>query len=165
MVKFYVYTSSKDEFEFVEEASIEAFAAHEFDSSSMTYTGILVEAEDFDQAMKVYQNPNCGFGQYIFAEEPQATVLRKQMAAVNGKLQESFNKVHARLTYLRALLKMKLASAKMAEANHLMNEASQELFAVHNNPSNVPPKEIFKRLRDATIEATLKYYGDEEKTG
>jgi hypothetical protein len=164
MTRYYFYSSAKDELEIIESGSLEDFAAHEFDIS-MVFTGVVVEAQDFGAALKVYQNPTCGEGEYMMADEPAETVTRRQIANAKTGLQQSFDSVKARLEYLRACLKMKAACLKMQEANRLLNEASQELFDIHNRPKQVPPATIFERLSDATIKATIKYYGDSKKSG
>lgn len=165
MTRFYVYTSATDEFEFVESSSMEAFAAHEFDPSTMMFTGVAIEAEDIGCAIRLYQNPGCGEGEYMMSDEPASTVTRRQIANAKTGLQQSFDHVKAKLEYLRAYLKMKAATIKMQEANRLLNEASQELFLVHNRPEAVPPSVIFERLTNATIKATMHFNGDSKTTG
>jgi hypothetical protein len=165
MTKFYVYTSAKDELEIVEGESLEDFAAHEFDPTSMIFTGVVVEANDFATALKVYQNPACTEGEYMMADEPQSTVVRRTIANSKSGLMATFDKVQAKLEYLRACMLMQAAAFRMQEANRLMNEAAQKLFLVHGKPDHVPPQMIFNRLSEATIASQIKYHGDSTKPG
>lgn len=165
MVRFYVYLSAKNELEFIETNSMERFAAYEFDPALHTFSGIAVDADDIDKASKSYQHPTSTVGEYIMVNEPQATVARRQIADSKFGLQQSFDRVKEKLEYLRACIKMQVATMKMHEANKLLNEASQELFETHGRPGAIPPNMIFDRLSDAAIKAAFKYHGDKKKPG
>lgn len=165
MTRFYVYKSSKDELEFIEANSLEQFAAHEFDPNTHVFSGVAVDANDFDDALNLYHHPTSNVGEYIMTDEPIETVTRRQIANAKTGLQQSFDSIKAKLDYLRACLKLKAACIKMTEANQLINEASQEFFALHNKPGHIQPDTIFERLSDATIKATIKYHGNTKKSG
>lgn len=164
MIRFYVYLSAKDELEFIETSLIEQFAAYEFDPTIHMFSGVAVDADDMGDALQLYEHPTSTVGEYMMVDEPQATITRRQIANAKTGLQQSFDKVKARLEYLRTCLKMQAATMKMHEANQLFNQASQEFFMIHGRPEAVPPSMIFERLTDAAIKETIKY-GDPKKLG
>jgi hypothetical protein len=161
MIKFYVYTSANGEYEFIEANAIEHFALHEF-NPSMAFTGVSVEAEDFESALQIYQNPGCGFGEYILADEPDATVVMRQ---ARKSVDDTWKLIHARLEYQRCMLKMKLAATKMHEANKLINEISHELHRLCGAPKDSSPTQIFEKLSTYTVQSAVKFYGDPKKSG
>lgn len=163
-MKFFVYTSDKDEFEFVEEASIDLFAAHEFDPISMKFVGIAIEAEDFGQAMRIYQNPACGLGEYMVSDEPNATATKRLIDKTKSSIADTFEDVQKKLKYMQCMLKMKLAAARLYEANTIFNEVSRDLYEMNKNQYDASPSDIFKKLVENTIELTIKY-GDTKKSG
>ena len=165
MTRFYVYTSAKDEVEFIEAEAIEAFAAHEFDPSSMIFSGIAIEAADFEAAMHIYQHPACGFGEYLLTDEPVVTASKRQMLQAQGHINTTHNELQAKLEYLRACLKLQMATMKMYEANVILNDASQLLYHMYGRPSHVPIDVIFKQISDAAVKAAIKYNGDTKKSG
>jgi len=160
-MRFYVYTSTKDELEFIDEECLEQFAAHEFDLAIHKFSGVAIDAEDINGALISYCHPTSTHGEYLMVDEPQATIARRGIAG----LQESFNHVKAKLEYLRACVKIQVAMVKMHEANQLMNEAANELFVVHHKPTETPPAVVFKRISEAAVNITIKYHGDTKKTG
>jgi len=164
-MRFYVYTSTKDELEFIDEECLEQFAAHEFDLAIHKFSGVAIDAEDINDALISYCHPTSTHGEYLMIDEPQATVTRRDIELTKNGLQESFNQVKAKLEYLRACIKIQVALTKMHEANKLMNEAANELFVVHHEPTETPPAVIFKRISDAAVNIKIKYHGDTKKTG
>jgi hypothetical protein len=165
MVKFFVYTSAKDEYEFVEEDAIEHFAAHEFDPGVMQFSGVAIEADDFDKAMDVYRNPACGHGEYMMSDEPSATFTRRQMREVKGGLEQSFKDAKFKLEYLRCIMKMKQASMYMQMASKLIQDVATDLHVMYGTPKHITPPKIFEQLSQSTIQAVVKFNGDTKKTG
>lgn len=165
MTRFYVYTSAKDELEFVEADSIEQFAEHEFDPTSMVFSGVAVDANDLNDALKLYQHPTSAIGEYIMVDEPQATMTKRRFVEAKSGIEQSFDKVKARLEYLRACLKMQAATMKMHEANTLLNDASQALVEIYGHPEDMPANAVFERLTEAAIKAAIKFNGNTKKSG
>jgi len=165
MNTFYVYTTKDNSLEFIESESLPGFAAHEFKPEAMTFTGVAVEADDLNEAFQIYMNPACGFGEYTMTDEPQETFSRRQLANAQTALQASYQSADQKLQYLRVCMKLKAARFKMDEANRLMNEISQDLFKLHNNPEANSPELIFEKLASATIEKSIKYNGDTTQPG
>lgn len=163
-MKFFVYTIDKNELEFIEEEAVERFAASGFDPDIMEFSGIAIEANDIEDALSIYHNPGCGFGEYILSTEPAATVVRRQIREASNGIEESFTLAKSQLDYLRLMLKMKLAAARLQEISNLISEVSDGLHAVYGRPKHITPDVIFDRLSETTIAATMKY-GNQKKPG
>lgn len=163
MTKFFVYTSNKEkdkDYEFVEADAIEHFATHEYDPNTMLFSDIAIEAEDFDAAMQIYQNPACGLGEYMLADEPYATTARR---AVTEDVQVTFNQLHFKLQLTRCMLLMKLAASKLVEANEIMNRVCHQLYQIHGNPAHMTPDMIFDSIAKNAVNITIKYNGEPKK--
>jgi len=167
MKKFYVYTISQNDpidHEFVEEEAIKVFAEGHYNPAIMEFTGVIVEAEDFDRALAVYKNPACGFGEYIMADEPIATSVIKQEYLAKSYIEQSFKQVNNQLDVMRCVVLLKLAIAKMLEANLMLNRASEFAYEVYDKPDTTTPKKIFDSLSEKAIKDTIKYNGQSEIT-
>lgn len=166
-MKFFVYTVAlnKDgdkDYEFVEEPALAHFATHEFDPVTMQYSGIAIEASDFGNALKAYNHPTADCGEFLMVDEPQETATRR---SVSLALDNTYEKVGEQLDLLRCMLLMKLAAAKLVEANKLMNKLAEDLYTIYGADTSATPKEVFESISDNAIKHTIKYYGDSKKTG
>lgn len=159
MTRFYIYSSAKDELEIVESTSLEFFAVHEFDPIVMAFTGIVIDAADFHAALRVYRNPACGDGEYMMADEPVETLAKRMAVNSTTDLQTTADIVQARLSVLRAYVKMQTAAIKLREVNDLMNQVAKDLFKSYKEPERTSPEKIFKEL-SKVIDIAIKYQED-----
>lgn len=165
-MKFYIYTSkSKEDFEFVEEDSLNVFAAHEYNPETMVFSGIVVEAEGFEQALQIYKNPACGFGEYMLTDEPSETVNKRCMGRLQSELQVACEDLNKRLEIANCMLKMKLAAMKLRDANELINQISETFYEIYDKPSHVSPQTIFDCLSRECVRHTISYNGKSKKSG
>ena len=152
MTRFYIYSSAKDELEIVEKDSLGVFAEKEFDPETMLFIGVVIEAKDFDTALKVYRNPTCKEGEYMMDDEPLVTVAKRQT------IQESFDIIKTKLEYTRAYIKMQTATLKLREVNILLNDAAQQLYKAYGSPESHSPEQIFKQL-SKIIDTGIRFNG------
>lgn len=92
MNRFYVYTIKDDDpFNrdclYVNEAKIEEFALAEFEPISMIFSGVLVEADNPQQAHEIYNLAESG--EILWVEEPISTVKKRQSFEAKTRLMKS----------------------------------------------------------------------------
>lgn len=92
MKRFYVYTIKDDDpFNrdclYVDEVKIEEFALVEFESRSMIFSGVLVEADNPHHAHEIY-NLN-EKGEILWVDEPKATLKKREVFEAKAQLLKS----------------------------------------------------------------------------
>lgn len=165
-MKFYVYVTKAGDhkdFEFVEEGHVDSFAESVFDASIMSFSGAAVEAATPEDAKAVYNNPACGFGEYISTDEPMATATKRALENAKGVIKKSFDDMTARLNHMRIILKMRLVATKLEEANELMNQVAKDIYENANCPPDLTVEEVFRRISKPSIDAKIKFNGESEE--
>jgi len=147
MKRYYVYIVKTDNPNerinaFVEDPEI--FASEKFDSNTMEFSGVFVEAETANMAYEIYISPKEG-DVFVSCDEPEATLFKRRFHESHRKIQEQ-NIVRLRMSTLIAEIAISLTdfSTKVSELTRLLRsvapEAERELF------SN---EEIYERLMQA----------------
>lgn len=160
MIKFFVYTTAtakEDEYELVQAEDVTNFAKYEFDPKVMTFSGIAIEADDFQKAVQIYHNPACGFGEYLLSDEPSETAMRRE-------INKATDDVTRHLEYLRCVLLMKLAVSRLTEASTLFNQISDKMSHYYGDDPTMSAPKIFEALMKNTLPEVMKYDGKSKKS-
>lgn len=170
MTRFFVYTVAKTaendkDYEFVEEDALHDFATYEYNPVTMQYSGVAIEAIDFDKAMMVYNHPASDCGEYLLIDEPAETVARRELGTIQVELKTSLEKIKQQLDVARCKLMMKLAVNKLVEANKLMSNVADELYRIYGQPKNTAPDIIYRTIVDSSLQHLIKYNGDSKTSG
>lgn len=165
-MKFYVYVAKagdRKDLEFVPAEHVDAFANSVFDPTTMEFTGIMVSADSPDEAKGVYFNPDCGYGEYVFSDEPISTASIRALANAKLTIKKSFEDMTERLNHMRIVMKMRLVAVKLSEVNELLNQVARDIHQNVDNPSHLTAEEVFERISKPSIEKTIKFHGESEK--
>lgn len=163
MAKFYVYTSKIDDnksYDYIPESSIEDFATNNFNPSIAMFTGIVVEANNYEDAIEVYHNPGCNRGEYLLADEPKATIEKRLFWSLAPESRTAATSINL----IRCILLLKLAASKLKEASDHFSQMSELLHDTYNNPDHMPPTKIFDTISSEYIRQLIKYNGDTKKS-
>jgi hypothetical protein len=142
-MKFYVYKSGENSFEFV--TNVEEFAHSMFNPATMSFTGVMIDAGNANDAILTYRTPTYPLGNYILIDEPEATALsRKLFEAKNRILNEIVNDQQA--TELVAT--SKLLFIKLHEVNVAISELARHIHKMCGDESlSGSVEEIYSTLR------------------
>lgn len=161
MNKFYVYTTTKPDgvhSEFIED--VDMFAAQEFDPRTMEFSGVMIEADSFEAALETYTRPTSSCGQYMIADEPQATVLKRRIASVSTGLVSASNEVLRKLETYRNFQLVKLATLKMIEANKIVKDIAKRLHESSQfEDHTLTEQDIYAKLIVPLVNNAFKFNG------
>ncbi len=84
MTKYFVYAVTGDvererTYAFVADDNAAKFASEEFKPATMTYTGVMVEADSPIEANEAYNRPTEDGGNFMMADEPKGTAIKRQV--------------------------------------------------------------------------------------
>lgn len=164
MTKFFVYVTKREgqhnDYEFVEEAALGDFAQHEYDIDTMSFSGIAIEARDFDRAMQTWSNPSSQLGEYLMVDEPNVTHMRRTMLVASQEIDASAEAMRVQMEHTRVVLMMMRVAAMLHEANRLMNETAEYVYKLGESPSHTDPAKVFEVISKSVLDRTIKYNGE-----
>jgi DNA repair exonuclease SbcCD nuclease subunit len=179
MKKFYVYTiknedPNKRSCVYVDKDHIGEFAQYQFQPSTMVYSGVIVEANDPQEAHEAY-NTFIGENEIVWTDEPEQTVRKRKTFEAKTELSK------AKLSnFAEALSKAEEAASKLA-LRTLAAKISTELLSINERLSymarlvrktskenpEVTIEELYERLKKRYIDqlANLQYEDKQQPPG
>lgn len=172
MNKFYVYamtTDAPDERSciYVDVESIELFALHQFQPHSMEYSGVMVEADNAQDAHEVYNT--FGDGAIIWTDEPIFTVKKRQAFEAKTSLMKSKLSTLADALGHAEEAAMKLAihacakgiSIDLIKMNEHISRMADLVRQTSEDSPEVTSQELYERLKQRYIEQLTRYDYDD----
>lgn len=127
-MKFYVYTSGQDSYEFV--TNIEEFAKNVFNPTTMKFTGVMIEAKGPDDAIAAYRNPSSPRGEFLLIDEPDATLIKTKLLQTKHKI---LNELVEEQQVFDVLLDSRELYLKLHEVNKIISTMARKLHKICDN--------------------------------
>jgi len=181
MTKYFVYavmgnTPENRTYAYVASEDAAGFAINGFKPATMTYTGIMVEADSPLKANDVYNRPTEHGGDFIMADEPKEIVMKRKaydaqqrlvanfMPELKDKLQELLH-LTSRATAQQIAVRI---AHQLTDLNATLSELARQIRAASADTPELNAEAIYERIKQTYIErffAEFKYTTDRPHPG
>jgi len=164
MKKFYVYHVKKNADKavrthaFVSEDRTDAFAL-QFNPKTMTFTGVMVEAESPEEASKIYESPHTHGGEIYITDEPRETKEKADAFKISRTLESDklkglkrlLDDILAKGSMINSKLLAKKLADQLVETNKTMSELARQVRACSKEDPERTVEKLYDRVKKQYI--------------